>query len=110
MLGGIVHFLVDRAAESKYDLANPHFMEAKERESQLDKIKEKIHNKGVLFSSGLIAGEALMGIILAVLVVQGVSLAIIGEPVVILGVAIFLFLAFMLWRFGNQSVDEYKFK
>jgi putative OPT family oligopeptide transporter len=110
MLGGIVHFMVDREVDNRYDLAHPHFMEAKERESQLEKIKEKIHNRGVLFSSGLIAGEALMGIVLAVLVVQGVSLAIIGEPIVILGVVIFLFLAFLLWRFGNQSTDEYKFK
>jgi uncharacterized oligopeptide transporter (OPT) family protein len=110
MLGGVVHFLIDREVDNRYDATHPHFMEAKERESQLETIKEKIHNRGVLFSSGLIAGEALMGIVLAVLVVQGISLAVISEPVVILGVGFFLFLAFMLWRFGNQSIDEYQFK
>jgi putative OPT family oligopeptide transporter len=110
MLGGIVHFLVDREVDNRYQGAFTGTQDNKERNSKLEKIKEKVHNKGILFSSGLIAGEALMGIVLAIFVVQGISLAVIGEPVVILGVAIFLFLAFMLWRFGNQSIDEYQFK
>lgn len=110
MLGGIVHELIDRKVEERYNLSSTQMLDDKTKQSQLEKIKEKIHNKGVLFSSGLIAGEALMGIVLAVFVVQGLSLAIIGEPIVILGVIFFLFLAFMIWRFGNQSIDEQQFK
>ncbi len=106
MLGGIVHMMVDRAVDEKYSQEMSSFGDKKAQESRMEKIKEKVHNKGVLFSSGLIAGEALMGIILAVFVVRGLSLAIIGEPIVILGVLIFLFLAFMLWRFGQQSLQE----
>jgi putative OPT family oligopeptide transporter len=106
MLGGIVHLMVDRAVDEKYSQKMSSFGDKKAQESRLEKIKEKVHNKGVLFSSGLIAGEALMGIILAVFVVRGLSLAILGEPIVILGVIIFLFLAFMIWRFGQQSLQE----
>lgn len=106
MLGGIVHLMVDRAIEGRYGTELASIDDKKTRESKLEKIKEKIHNKGVLFSSGLIAGEALMGIVLAVFVVSRLPLAIIQEPIVILGVIIFLFLAFMLWRFGNQGVQE----
>jgi putative OPT family oligopeptide transporter len=106
MLGGIVHLMVDRAVDEKHSKEMSSFGDKKAQESRLEKIKEKVHNKGVLFSSGLIAGEALMGIILAVFVVNGMSLAILGEPIVILGVIIFLFLAFMLWRFGQQSLQE----
>ncbi|UCE36244.1 MAG: oligopeptide transporter, OPT family [Thermoplasmata archaeon] len=106
MLGGIVHLLVDRKVDEKYSQEVSAMGDEKARESKLEKIKEKVHNKGVLFASGLIAGEALMGIILAVLVVNGVSLAIIGEPIIILGVMIFLFLAFMLWWFGQKSLEE----
>jgi putative OPT family oligopeptide transporter len=95
MLGGIVHLLVDRAIESRYGVELGRMGDEKARESKLEKIKEKIHNKGVLFSSGLIAGEALMGIILAVFVVSRLP-----------GVIIFLFLAFMLWRFGHQGAQE----
>lgn len=106
MLGGIVHLMVDRAVDEKYSQDMSSFGDKKAQESRLEKIKEKVHSKGVLFSSGLIAGEALMGIILAVFVVRGLSLAILGEPIVIIGVIIFLFLAFMLWRFGQQSLQE----
>jgi putative OPT family oligopeptide transporter len=106
MLGGIVHHTVDKAVDTKYQGAFTGISDEKERLSRIEKIKEKVHNNGVLFASGLIAGEALMGIIMAVLVVQGVSLAVVGQPIVILGVLFFLFLAFILWRFGQQSMDE----
>jgi putative OPT family oligopeptide transporter len=106
MLGGIVHFFVDKAVDDRFSHKLSHIQDEEQRKSHIEKIKEKVHNKGVLFSSGLIAGEALMGIIMAVLVVRGVSLAIVGEPIVILGVLFFLFLAFLLWRFGHQSIDE----
>jgi putative OPT family oligopeptide transporter len=106
MLGGIVHHLVDRAVDNKYSYTLSSLGDEKAQKSRMEKIKERVHNKGVLFSSGLIAGEALMGIILAVFVVNGLSLAILGEPIVILGVLFFLFLAFMLWRFGQQSLQE----
>jgi putative OPT family oligopeptide transporter len=106
MLGGIVHFMVDRAIDTRYSGELAQIPDEKERESRFEMIKEKVHNKGVLFSSGLIAGEALMGIILAVFVVRGLSLAIVSEPIVILGVLIFLFLAFMLWRFGNKELEQ----
>ncbi len=106
MLGGMVHLAVDRAVDARYKQEMSMIASKKERSSRLEKIKEKIHNKGILFSSGLIAGEALMGIILAVFVVRGMSLAIVGEPIVILGVLIFLFLAFLLWWFGQKSIQE----
>ncbi len=105
MLGGVIHLLVDRAIESRYDLTKARDENKKERESKLEKIKEKVHNKGVLFSSGLIAGEALMGIILAVFVVQGMPLGIIGEPIIILGVLIFLLIAFVLWWLGHREIE-----
>jgi putative OPT family oligopeptide transporter len=106
MLGGIVHYTIDKAVDTKYQGAFTGISDEKERQTHIEKIKEKVHNKGVLFSSGLIAGEALMGIIMAVFVVRGISLAVVGEPIVILGIIFFLFLAFMLWRFGHQSIDE----
>lgn len=108
MLGGMVHLMVDRAVESRYGVEMAKIGDKKERESKLEKLKERIHNKGVLFSSGLIAGEALMGIIIAVFVVREMPLGILDKPIVILGVLIFLFLAFMLWRFGFKEIQESK--
>jgi uncharacterized oligopeptide transporter (OPT) family protein len=53
MIGGIIRFIVDKKTASK----------SKENEA----------GSGILFCSGLIAGEGLVGILLAVLAVAGVS-------------------------------------
>jgi putative OPT family oligopeptide transporter len=106
MAGGIIHFMVDRSIEQRYDMVKGGTEDSETRSKKLEKVKERIHNKGVLFSSGLIAGEALMGIVMAVFVVSGVSLAIVTEPIFGLGIAFFAFLAWMLWWMGNRELGE----
>ncbi len=63
-VGGIIKFIVERIVE-KRELAKA--------------ARDRIENVGTLLASGLIAGEALMGIILAALVVAKVSLPKISE-------------------------------
>jgi len=59
-IGGMVKGIVDKLAERK----------------KLDKqSKDMIENKGVLLASGLIAGEALMGLVIAVLAVFNIFLS-----------------------------------
>ncbi len=71
MLGGIIHLLVDKAAKKEEN-------------------REKVHSQGVLFSAGLVAGEALMGIILAVFVIAHFPLNLPAGPFTLLGICIFL--------------------
>lgn len=106
MLGGIVHLMVDRGVDKRFKKDLETISDEKERESKLEKVKEKVHNNGVLFSSGLIAGEALMGIILAVFVVSNIPLGIIDGPIVILGVILFLFIAFLIWWLGDRTTQK----
>lgn len=106
MLGGIVHFTVDRAVEQRYNMVKGGTEDEKTRVKKLGKVKERIHNKGVLFSSGLIAGEALMGIVLAVFVVGDVPLGIVSEPMIWLGIIFFAVLAGVLWWMGNKELGE----
>jgi len=69
--------------------------------------KEKLENTGILLASGLIAGEALMGIIIAATVVAGGGVAILptiikgGSP--ILSVVVFAVLAYVLIRIPIQN-------
>jgi putative OPT family oligopeptide transporter len=108
MLGGIIHHLVDRNIENRNAPQLSMIGDEKTRNSKLDSLKEKVHSKGILFASGLIAGEALMGIILAVFVVQRWPLGIVEGPAIILGVLFFLFLAFILWWLGNKESQDIK--
>ena len=81
-----------------------------------DKEKEKIINDGLLFSSGMIAGEGLVGILLAVLAIFGLDRALdlsgrvklpgwVGEvgSLVLLGLIILSLLKFSLWRKRNEE-------
>ncbi len=60
------------------------------------KPKEKIIRTGLLLTAGLIAGEALTGVIVAFLIIGGIDLALFPFPPILPGVLIFIFLAILL--------------
>ncbi len=62
-----------------------------------DAQKTRVENSGVLISSGFIAGEALMGLVIAALAFENISLpAFFDEPSFLGGIAIFVLLAVIL--------------
>ncbi len=76
-----------------------------------EEVKKEITNDGILFCSGMIAGEGLVGILLALLAVFGLDSAIdlsakLGIPaavsdiggLVLLGITVLVLLRFSLWR------------
>jgi len=68
-IGGIIKYFMDRGAEKQgAAMADNRRLEGEERSSFVSKIKEKAENFGLLLASGLVAGEALTGILLAGLV------------------------------------------
>lgn len=81
-----------------------------------DKRREKVTNSGILFSSGMIAGEGLVGILLAVFAITGISSkinlgAILGisptvsniGALVLFAVLILIFLKFTVWSKANKT-------
>ncbi len=105
VLGGLVKTLVDKRVD---DLM---FFTSKKNQADQNSLREKVHVRGILYSSGLIAGEALMGVIIAAFVTTGISLALIPSPVMFLGLPIiglgfFLYMAFKLKQMGDEAVDE----
>ena len=91
LLGGIVYWLVER--------------NNKKRKLAHDAAQSAIH-RGFLFSSGLVAGEAIMGIIIAGLVVAKFPTPFVHEwagPGVI-SLASFAALLFMTWMLFRKSI------
>ena len=99
MVGGLVRLALDKMKED-------------------EEKKKAIVNDGILFCSGMIAGEGLVGIILAVLAVFGVSEAIdisgklgFSEPVasimslVVFGLVILSVLKFSLWKKRDRKAE-----
>ena len=87
-IGGMLKMYVDRRFEEPLKQNRPELFK-KGKEQKLSNEKEKLHGPGILFASGLIAGEAIMGIGLAGMAVSGIYLGIIEEPSIYPGVLIF---------------------
>lgn len=70
------------------------------RHTKTEEAREKRLQRGVLFSSGIIAGEALMGVLVALLTVKGISGKLgVGEGLqnLLTGIAAFAVLALFVW-------------
>jgi hypothetical protein len=64
-IGGVIRWVADRIAQKKF--------------GQDKKVLEQVENRGLLVASGLVAGEALVGIILAAIVATNTKLFCAGE-------------------------------
>ena len=87
-IGGMLKMYVDSRFEEPLKQNRPELFN-KGQEQKLSSEKEKLHGPGILFASGLIAGEAIMGIGLAGMAVSGIYLGIIEAPSIYPGVLIF---------------------
>ncbi|MCK4718605.1 MAG: oligopeptide transporter, OPT family, partial [Thermoplasmata archaeon] len=82
MLGGTIHAIVNRVGRKRHG----------------DEVAvEKLHNRGILYSAGLIAGEALMGIGGAVVILTYPPILEV-VPIPYIGIIIFLGVAFLLLK------------
>jgi len=93
-LGGLLTHLVERASG---------------RAASMD--EERLHRKGVLFSAGLITGEALMGIIIAIPIVASGTAEVLALPGnlqfgELLGLAVFAAIAWLLYRTALRGAQD----
>ncbi|HLS81679.1 MAG TPA: oligopeptide transporter, OPT family [Steroidobacter sp.] len=91
-IGGLLAHLVERSAGVQNDPA----------------AAEKIHQKGVLFSAGLITGEALMGILIAIPIVAAGRSDILAAPTALqfgegVGLALLGVIGLLLYRAGASG-------
>jgi len=96
--GGIVRHFTNMRIKKKYGSADEEEISDWELAvKQKDvKPKERIIRTGLLFTAGLIAGEALMGVIVAFLIIGGIDLSVMNIPPVIPAILIWLFIAVLL--------------
>jgi putative OPT family oligopeptide transporter len=77
-VGGIVRYFTDKIIAKKYGTAEEEQISDWELAIKKTGVKpqEKAIRTGLLLSAGLIAGEALMGVIVAAIIVAGINLAV----------------------------------
>jgi uncharacterized oligopeptide transporter (OPT) family protein len=96
--GGIIRAVTNRHLKKKFGSAEEEEVSDWElaiKQSSV-KPKEKVIRTGLLLTAGLIAGEALMGVIVAFLIIAGINLSLFAEAPVLPGVLVFAFVALLL--------------
>lgn len=96
--GGIIRQLTDRHIEKKFgsndgEKATEWELAIKQTEV---KPKEKVVRTGLLFTAGLIAGEALTGVIVAFIIIAGLNITVFQYPPVLPGVLLWTFIAILV--------------
>jgi len=96
--GGIVRYITNRAITKKYGSAEEEEISDWELAIKQTDVapKEKIIRTGLLLTAGLIAGEALMGVIVAFLIIGGLNFAVFTYPPVLPSVLVWVFIAALL--------------
>jgi len=96
--GGIVRHFTNRHLEKKYGSAEEEEISDWELAIKQTDVqpKEKVIRTGLLLTAGLIAGEALMGVGVAFMIIAGINLEIFNYPPVLPALLIWLFIAGLL--------------
>jgi uncharacterized oligopeptide transporter (OPT) family protein len=96
--GGVIRYLTDRQFKKKFGSAEEEEVSDWELAiKQTDiKPKERAIRTGLLFTAGLVAGEALTGVIIAILVVMGINLSLYESAPWIPGLIVWIYIAILL--------------
>ena len=107
-IGGMIKMYVDSRFTAPLKKSRPELF--KENSTRLlEQEKERLHNPGILFASGLIAGEAIMGIGLAGMAVSGIYLGIIDQPSLLLGIGVFIIGAIIMAMLSLRQTENEDF-
>ncbi len=95
--GGGIRYVTDRYLKKKYGADQEEISDWELAIKQTDvKPKEKAIRTGLLFTAGLITGEALMGVVVAILVVSGIQLTVFGTAPWWPGLLIWVFIGVLV--------------
>jgi putative OPT family oligopeptide transporter len=90
-IGGVFRWIVDRLVQRRY---------------QQKTAVARAENAGILVASGLVAGEALMGVGIAALIVANITLPTLIDSPLIQGLLGLLIFPLVLWFFYSRSTRE----
>jgi len=97
-VGGVIRHLTDRIMKKKYGSAEQEEISDWELAIKQTgvKPKEKAIRTGLLFTAGLVAGEALTGVVIAIIFVMGINLTVFKEAPWWPGILIWIYIAVLL--------------
>ncbi len=91
-LGGILGYISDKFVAAKIRAFDCAGLTAQESEEKVKVGKEESFNQGLLFAAGLVAGEAVLGVIIALFIILEVPLALTSDPSAIPGLLVLIYI------------------
>ncbi len=113
-LGGFLKYIADRFIETNVRTYGEEYEDDDDEDAAVASAKESAESDGTLVASGLIAGEALMGVFLAMFVFMDITLfEYLGplaqaSPAKWHGLLAFLYLLLFIWYFGLRNFLKHK--
>jgi len=109
-VGGGIRYFTDRLLKKRFGTAEEEEISDWELAIKQTgaKPKERSIRTGLLFSAGLVAGEALTGVIIAVLIVLGINLALFQDAPWWPGLLIWIFIAVLLAYIPMREIIKNK--
>ena len=104
-VGGMIKMYIDKRFDKPLMENRPELFKD-DKVIELEQAKEKLHGPGILFASGLIAGEAIMGIGLAGMAVSGIYLGMTENPSLWLGIGIFSLGGFIMATLSLRQTNN----
>jgi putative OPT family oligopeptide transporter len=104
--GGIIRYFTNRKITKHYgsdDREQASEWELAIKQTKV-KPKERIIRTGLLFTAGLIAGEALTGVIVAFIIIAGLNIVMFDIPPVIPGLLLWLFIALLVFYIPLREI------
>ena len=97
--GGVIRYITNRMIKKEYGTGEGE--QASEWELAIKqtevKPKDRIIRTGLLFTAGLIAGEALTGVIVAFIIIAGLNIVMFEFPPIFPGLILWLFIALLIF-------------
>jgi putative OPT family oligopeptide transporter len=104
--GGVIRHITNKKIERRFgsddgEQASEWELAIKQTEV---KPKERIIRSGLLFTAGLIAGEALTGVIVAFIIIAGFNITLFEFPPILPGILLWLFIALLVFYIPLREI------
>jgi putative OPT family oligopeptide transporter len=106
--GGVIRHVTNGIIEKRFgstDGEQASEWELAIKQSEV-KPKEKVVRTGLLFTAGLIAGEALTGVIVAFIIISGLNITLFEYPPILPGLLLWLFIALLVFYIPLREIDK----
>ena len=104
--GGVIRHITNKKITKHYGEDDKEISEWELAIKQTEvKPKERIVRTGLLFTAGLIAGEALTGVIVAFLIIAGLNIVVFDIPPVLPGLLLWIFIAILVFYIPLRAVS-----